>query len=57
MQFRTALADICVAYTVGAFWTLAFESPIITIEKVVFRNNNSRERSEDKHNENKNNRV
>lgn len=36
LQFRTALADICVAYAVGALWTLAFESPVITIEKVIF---------------------
>lgn len=24
------------AYVVGAFWTLAFESPILIIEKVIF---------------------
>lgn len=30
------IADICISYAVGALWTLAFESPILLFEKIVF---------------------
>lgn len=33
---RQSVADIFFALVVGAVWTLAFESPVIVIEQIVF---------------------
>lgn len=30
------MADICLCYFVGAIWTLAFESSMMVIERIVF---------------------
>lgn len=35
-QLYRATADIPIAVTFGTIWTLAFESPMVTIEKVIF---------------------
>lgn len=42
LQFRVLVADIFIAYMVGAVWTLAFESPVYTIEKVLFGSKNEK---------------
>lgn len=36
LQFYIVLGDIIISLTIGAFWTLAFESPMITIERIIF---------------------
>lgn len=30
------IADVCISYLLGAVWTLAFESPMLIIEKILF---------------------
>lgn len=41
------MGDICISYLVGALWTLAFESPIITFEKIIFGRGGGRKRREE----------
>lgn len=31
------IADIFIAFGIGAFWTLAFESPIVALEQILFK--------------------
>lgn len=30
------ISDICISYFAGVLWTLAFESPVIVMEKIMF---------------------
>lgn len=50
-QFRVLAADIFIAYLAGTLWTLAFESPVAIIEKVIFGNEKERKDKTDCHTE------
>lgn len=40
---RQTVADIFFSLLIGAVWTLAFESPMIVIEQVIFSKGKARE--------------
>lgn len=47
---RQTVADIFFALLIGAVWTLAFESPMIVIEQIIFGKGKTREPGNDNSN-------